>query len=184
MNTKPEIDAFCNVTFQDLNSGLSKFQNKVLAFAGMINAVDIRTAKTGNQYANFELEDFSDSFRLSLFSEDFLKFKYLLVEGTYVLIFGRVEVNKKNNRPEIRVKNMVLLAEAMEKFCKSITLSMELEKLDSGFIKEITKIVRANPGECEMKLRIKDARDGLYLDLHPRKFRINPFRFCPRYFRF
>jgi DNA polymerase-3 subunit alpha len=174
---KAEIDAFCNVTFQDLNSGLSKFQNKALAFAGMINAAEIRTAKTGNQYANFELEDFTDSFRLSLFSDDFMRFKYLLVEGTYVLIFGRVEVNKKNNRPEIRVKNMVLLAEAMEKFCKSITLNMELDKLDGTFIKEITKIVRANPGECEMKLRIKDASDGLYLDLHPRKFRVNPSGF-------
>jgi DNA polymerase-3 subunit alpha len=106
-----------------------------------------------------------------------MRFKYLLVEDTYVLIFGRIEVNKKNNRPEVRIKNMVLLAEAMEKFCKSISLSVELEKLDSTFIKEITKIVRANPGECEMKLRIKDAEDGLFLDLHPRKFRVNPSGF-------
>jgi DNA polymerase III subunit alpha len=170
---KAEIDAFCNVSFQDLNTGLSKFQNKALAFAGMINAVEIRTAKTGNQYANFELEDFTDSFRLSLFADDFMRFKYLLVEDTYVLIFGRIEVNKKNNRPEVRLKNMVLLAEAMEKFCKSISISVELEKLDSTFIKEITKIVRANPGECEMKLRIKDVAEGLFLDLHPRKFRVN-----------
>ncbi len=174
---KPEIDAFCNVTFQDLNSGLSKFQGKSISFAGMINAAEIRTSKTGNQYANFELEDFSDSYRLSLFSDDFMRFKYLLVEGTYVLIFGRVEANKKNNRPEIRIKNMVLLAEAMEKFCKSITLNMELEKLDSSFIKEISKIVRANPGECEMRLRIRDAGEGFYLDLHPRKFRVNPSGF-------
>jgi DNA polymerase-3 subunit alpha len=174
---KPEIDAFCNVTFQDLNSGLSKFQGKSVSFAGMINAAEIRTSKTGNQYANFELEDFSDSYRLSLFSDDFMRFKYLLVEGTYVLIFGRVEANKKNNRPEIRIKNMVLLAEAMEKFCKSITLSMELEKLDSAFIRELSKIVKANPGDCDMRLRIKDAGEGLFLDLHPRKLRVNPSGF-------
>lgn len=174
---KAEIDAFCNITFQDLNTGLSKFQNKPLAFAGMINAVDIRTAKSGSQYANFELEDFTDSFRLSLFADEFMRFKYLLVEDTYVLIFGRVEINKKNNRPDVRIKNMVLLAEAMEKFCKSISLNIELEKLDSEFIKEMTKIIRANPGECEMKLRIKDAADGMYLDLFPRKFRVNPSGF-------
>ncbi len=108
----------------------------------MINAVDIRTAKTGSQYANFELEDFTDSFRLSLFADEFMRFKYLLVEDTYVLIFGRVEMNKKNNRPDVRIKNMVLLAEAMEKFCKSISLNIELEKLDSAFIKEMTKIVQ------------------------------------------
>jgi DNA polymerase III subunit alpha len=174
---KAEIDAFCNVTFQDLNSGLSKFNGKALSFAGMITTAEIRTAKTGNQYANFELEDFSDSYRLSLFSEDFLKFKYLLVEGTYVLIFGRVDVNKRNNRPEIRIKNMILLAEAMEKYCKSITIMMDLEKLDSDFIKALTKIVKENPGECDMKIRVKDSSDGIYLDLHPRKYHVSPAGF-------
>jgi DNA polymerase-3 subunit alpha len=171
---KAEIDAFCNVTFQDLNGGLSKYQSKALTFAGMITMAETRTAKSGNQYANFELEDFTDTFRISLFSEDFLKFKYLLIEGTYVLIFGRVEVNKRNNRPELRIKNMTLLAEAMEKYCKSLTLSMELERLDNEFVKEMTRLVRTNPGECEIKIRVKDSTDGIYLDFHPRKFRVNP----------
>ncbi len=171
---KAEIDAFCNVSFQDLNSGLSKYQNKSIAFAGMINFAEIRTSKMGSQYANFELEDFTDSYRLSLFSEDFLRFKYLLVEDTYVLIFGRVEVNRKNNRMEIRVKNMVLLAEAMEKFCKSISMSIELEKLDNSFIKQLTKIVRENPGECDLKIKVKDTKENQALDFYPRKFRVNP----------
>jgi DNA polymerase III subunit alpha len=174
---KAEIDAFCTVTFQDLNGGLSKYQNKPVSFAGMVNAVEIRTSKTGNQYANFEIEDFTDSFRLSLFSDDFMRFKYLLVEDTYVLIFGRIEVNKKNNRMEVRVKNMVLLAEAMEKFCKSISISVDLDKVDGAFVKEMAKIIRAHPGECEMKLRVRDSADGLYVDMYPRKVRVNPSGF-------
>jgi DNA polymerase-3 subunit alpha len=174
---KAEIDAFCNITFQDLNGGLSPHMNKAISFAGIINAAEIRTSKTGNQYANFEMEDFTDAYRLSLFSDDFMRFKYLLVEGTYVLIFARIEINKKNNRPEVRVKNMVLLAEAMEKFCKTISVTVELEKLDNDFITELTKIVRSNPGECEMNLRVIDAVEGLLLGLRPRKFRINPSGF-------
>jgi DNA polymerase-3 subunit alpha len=174
---KAEIDAFCNISFQDLNGGLSLFMNKSITFAGIINSAEIRTAKSGNQYANFEMEDFTDSYRLSLFSDDFMRFKYLLVEGTYVLIFARIEASKRNNRPDIRIKNMVLLAESMEKFCKSISITVELEKLDSDFIKSLTKIIRSNPGECEMLLRIKDEEDGLFLGMRPRKFRINPSGF-------
>lgn len=174
---KAEIDAFCNVTFQDLNAGLSLHLNKNVSFAGIINMAEIRTSKTGNQYANFEMEDFTDAYRLSLFSDDFMRFKYLLVEGTYVLIFARIEANKRNNRPEVRIKNMVLLAESMEKYCKSISLTVELEKLDSEFIKELAKIVRSNPGECEMNLKVKDAGEGLLLAMRPRKFRINPSGF-------
>ncbi|HOX76441.1 MAG TPA: DNA polymerase III subunit alpha [Bacteroidales bacterium] len=173
---KAEIDSFCNVTFQDLNAGLSRYLNKAVSFAGMINTVEIRTAKTGNQYANFELEDFTDSYRLSLFSDDFMKFKYLLVEDTYVLIFGKVEVNRKNNRPEIRIKNMILLAEAMERFCKSVSVTFELDRIDSDLVRSVVKIVKSNPGECEIKIRIKD-QDGFYLDMFPKKFRVSPAGF-------
>jgi DNA polymerase III subunit alpha len=173
---KSEINAFCNITFQELNEGLGKFLNKSIAFAGMINMVEIRTAKTGNQFANFELEDFTDSYRLSLFSDDFMRFKYLLVEDTYVLIFGKVEVNRKNNRSEIRIKNMILLAEAMERFCKSISIGIDLDKIDNQLVRDIVKIVKANPGECEMKIRVKD-NDGIYLDMFPRKIRVNPTGF-------
>ena len=173
---KAEINAFCNIAFQDLNEGLTRYLNKAISFAGMINLVEIRTAKSGNQFANFELEDFTDSYRLSLFSDDFMRFKYLLVEDTYVLIFGKVEVNRKNNRPEIRIKNMVLLAEAMEKYCKSISISIDLDKLDNQLARNIVKTVKTNPGECELKIRIKDS-DGMNLDMFPRKVRVNPAGF-------
>jgi hypothetical protein len=72
---------------------------------------------------------------------------------------------------------MVLLAESMEKYCKSISLTVELEKLDSEFIKELSKIIRSNPGDCEMNFKVKDAGEGLLLGMRPRKFRINPSGF-------
>jgi DNA polymerase-3 subunit alpha len=174
---KAEIDAFCNVTFQELNSGLTKYQNKAISFAGMINAVEFRTAKTGSQYANFELEDFSDTYRLSLFTDDFLRFRHLLVEGTYLLIFGRVEANRRNNRMEVRVKNVVLLGEALERFCKSVSLFIDLENLREPIVEELRKAFRAYPGDCEVKLNIRDAEEGFALDMYPKKFRVSPSTF-------
>lgn len=171
---KPEIEAFCNTTFQDLNSGLSKYENKPVAFAGMVNAVDIRTAKTGNQYANFELEDFADTYRLSIFSEEFLKFRHYLVEGTYLLIFARVESNRRNNRMEVRIRNIVLLGEAMNKFCKSVSLSLDLENLTDDLVRKITVHIKANPGECDVRFRVKDGDEGYLLELFPKRLKINP----------
>jgi len=174
---KAEIDAFCNVTFQDLNSGLSKYQSKAVSFAGMINSVDIRTAKTGSQYANFELEDFSDTYQLSLFSDDFMRFRHLLVEGTYLLIFGRIEANRRNNRLEVRVKNMVLLGEALDKFCKSVSLFIDIKNLNDPLINELNQALRSYPGECDVKLKVQDLDEGFVLDMYPRKFRVSPSAF-------
>ncbi len=174
---KAEIEAFCNVTFQDLNGGLSKYLNKGITFAGMINTADIRTSKMGTQYANFELEDFSDTYRLSLFSDEFLRYKHLLVDGTYVLIHGRVEANKKTNRMEVRVKSMMLLAESLDRYCKSVSLHIELENLNDDLVNELAKQIKAHPGDCQLRIRVSDGDEGYMLELFPKKAGINPSGF-------
>jgi DNA polymerase-3 subunit alpha len=174
---KAEIDAFCNVTFQDLNGGLSRFINKGVTFAGMINAAEVRTSKMGSQYAHFELEDFSDTYRLSLFSDEFLRFKHFLVEGTYVLIHARIEQNKKSNRIEVRVRNMVLLGEALDRYCKSVSLHLELELLNDELVRDLARHIQAHPGDCDLKFRVSDDEDGYYVDLFSKKSGISPSGF-------
>jgi len=174
---KAEIDAFCNVNLQILNSGLTKFENKSISFAGVINAAEFRTSKTGTPYAFFELEDFTDTYRMSIFSDEFLRFKHLLVEGTYVLIHARVETYKKNNRLDVRVRNMLLLAESMERYCKSVSISFELENINDELVRQVKMHIREHPGECELKFKVKDMEEGYLLDLTPRKLRVNPSGF-------
>ena len=97
--------------------------------------------------------------------------------GTYILIFGRVESNKRNSRLEVRIKNMVLLGEALERFCKSVSLYIDLENLDDSLVKDIHKAMKANPGDCEVKLRVKDPEEGYLLEMYPKKFRVSPSGF-------
>jgi DNA polymerase-3 subunit alpha len=172
---KPEISAFCSTTLEDLNGGLTKYQNKTVSFAGMINSAEHRTSKSGNPYGIFEVEDFTDTFRLSLFSDEYLKFKHLLVPGAYVHLQARVEANRNNpGRLEVRVNNMMLLAETMERFCKSISLTVSLGDLSEDLASGLVQMLKAHPGKCEIKLRVRDADEGLSVDLRPRKFKVNP----------
>jgi DNA polymerase-3 subunit alpha len=106
-----------------------------------------------------------------------LRYRHLLVEGAYILIFGRVDTNTRNNRMEVRVKSMVLLGEALDKFCKTVSLYIDLEDLNEMLIHDLHKAFTAHPGECEVKLKVRDSEDGLALDMYPKKFRVSPSAF-------
>ncbi|HRZ22307.1 MAG TPA: DNA polymerase III subunit alpha, partial [Bacteroidales bacterium] len=81
-----EMDNLCNVTLTELNRDLNAFRGRDLTFGGMVTEVKQGTTQKGNPMGSFIIEDYTDSYRLVLFSEEFLKYKHLLVEETAVLI--------------------------------------------------------------------------------------------------
>jgi len=172
---KIEIETFCNVTLEDLHSGLLKYKMKTIVFAGKVNSSEQKTARSGNLFGTFELEDFTDTMKFTLFSEDFLKFKHLLFEGAHVLVQARVVLNRINpNRLDIQVNNIMLLAEASERLAKALNLYISLADLTEELIKELSKIIRNNPGKCDLLIKIKDPEEGYSLEMHPLKHKVNP----------
>ena len=171
---KTEIGSFCNVTLEDLHSGLLKFKGKPISFAGMVISAEHRTAKTGNLYGTMEIEDFTDSFRLTLFSEEYMKYRHLMVEGSQVFIQARVEANRNNpNRLEVKVSSMLLLAEVMQKFARKIMLEISLLDLEQGLVNDLFHWIKTNPGQCELTLRLRDPDESYSLGLIPKKVRVN-----------
>jgi len=126
----------------------------------------------------FMVEDFSDSFRLSVFSEDYLKIKHLMVDGAKVLIKAKVEPNFRNPaRLEVRVSNMILLGEAMEKFTHKIFLQFPIHALDESFMQGLVQVVDAHKGNCPSIFRISDPDEKYSVDMHPRKWKVSPIGF-------
>jgi DNA polymerase-3 subunit alpha len=172
---KTEIDAFCSVTLEDLHVGLLKYKGKAISFAGMVMAAEHRTAKTGNLYGTVEIEDFTDTFRLTLWSDEYLRFRHLLLEGTQIFVQARVEASKSNpNRLEVKVNSVTLLAEIMEKFAKKIVLDVPLSSLNEDLAEIIHQSISSNAGKCELAIRIRDNDENYSLGLFPRKGKVNP----------
>jgi DNA polymerase-3 subunit alpha len=171
-----EIDSFSNITLEDLSPiTIGKHKNSFVTFAGMITAVEHRTTKTGKPFGSFTLEDFNDSFRFTLFSEEYLKFKHFLNMDSFVLIKAKIEPNRQNKtRMEIRISHMSLLVDAMEKFAKNIHLSVELPKLNEDLIKQIKKLIKSNPGDSTLMFKIADREDDISISFHPKKAKVNP----------
>ncbi|OQX77500.1 MAG: DNA polymerase III subunit alpha [Bacteroidetes bacterium 4484_249] len=171
---KIEIDNFCTININEIKNNLNKYKNKTVTFAGILTSVNIRTSKTGNQFATFVIEDFTDSNQFILFSEDYLKLKHFLVEGSSLLVKANVVIRNNKNRDQIdvRISNIILLSEAMEKLTKEVTLQIPLSVITENFTEELTDMVKKTEGKCKLKLHVTDTGDKIGIEMPSKNYTI------------
>lgn len=179
---KREMKTFCNITLEDLGPlEIREYKGKTVTFGGMITTVEHRFSKNGKPFGSFIIEDFNDNYKILLFSEEYLKFKHFLNEGNFVLVKARVEPNRNNKtRLELRISSMVLLGDALEKFTKELTMQVGLDRIDQDFIAKLKQMVKKNPGDCGLTIKVTDRSDGLSVSLHTRKLKVNPAPFLKK----
>jgi len=164
------IDYFCNVSPGDIKDDLTPFKGRELGMGGIINMAQHKTTKNGKPMGSFVLEDFSGSCRFGLFSEDYLKLKHFLIDGTSVHIKARV--TNRYNQPdqfELKIIQMTLLADVMEKFPKQVTLFLPTDEIDELMVNSVAHIVKSHKGSCPFKIIVTDKKEQISLELQSRK---------------
>ena len=134
-NFKLEMNQFCTHTLADLRD-LEALRDKEITVAGMITTVRHATTKNGKPYGSFTLEDYSDTFSITLFNKDYENFRKYLYEGYSLLFKGTVGENTWKNKPELefRIKSIYLLSSVREELVKNIQIKMPIDIITDRFI--------------------------------------------------
>jgi len=172
-NFKLEINQFCNETLSGLRD-LESLRNKELTIAGMVTTVRHATTKNGKPYGSFTIEDYSDTFSMTLFSKDYENFRKYLYEGYSLLIRGSVGENtwKKTPELEFKIKSMNMLSSARDELVKGIQIKLPLDMLTDSFIKDFSGFARQNGGCTNLKILVYDPAENIGVDLFSRSQRI------------
>ncbi len=162
-----EIESFCNATVSDLKSENSKANlGKQLVVAAMILKADHSISKNNKPYARFTIEDMSDNVEIFIFSEDYLRVKHFLVEGTTVLIKGSfIQKYKDAERLDFKISSMILLSEALEKLTKKILVKLSAFTVNEGLIDKLKSTISANSGAIPLTYEILDEAEKITVRL-------------------
>lgn len=174
---KVEIQTFCNVTLGDLQN-LSNLKGRELTIAGIVTSVNHRMTKTGNPFGSITLEDYNDSYQLTLFSNQYTSFKNFLEAGYFLFIKAKAE--SRFNQPdqlELKVTSMQLLSDVIEKQINSVTLQIPIQDLSDDLVVRIEKITKSNQGKGKLKFHFFDNIDKISFEMRPKKngIDISPF---------
>lgn len=156
---KMEIKMMCT-PLEELNTQFASFKDKQITIAGIIVAIREGKTKKGNDYGIITIEDFSGSYELAFFGEDYIKYRNYFILETAIFVRGRVQEKRWGTQGELTlsVTSMDLLSAIGEQLIHSITLHIDVEKLNREAIHEIHELFVCKSGELP-----------LYVVLHDRK---------------
>ncbi len=176
-NFKIHIKSYCNISIGDLKN-LQALKNKELTFAGIITGAAHKYTRTGNPYGSFQIEDYSDSHQLFLFSEDYLKHKHFLEPQNAVMIKARVQPARRNpGQIEIKIKSMSLLSEVAETSNADLMLQIPVSDIDEEMVKRLKELSKKFKGRSRLKISVLDPIENGTVEMMSRNVKVEPIGF-------
>ncbi len=158
----------------------SKMRNRDLVIGGLVSNVQHRTTKNGKPFGSFVLEDYSDTFEIVMFGDEYVKFKHFFTEGYFLHIRGTVsERFKQKDNWEFKVTSIALLSELRDKMSKCLTIQLPLSELSEAFIERMDEILRENASQnperkCQLKFNLLDFDETIALEMPSKSLKIFP----------
>ncbi len=167
---------FCNASLSHFKD-IAKYEGLALTFAGIVTDVQHRVSKAGKGWASFIVEDYNDSYEFRVFGEEYLRFKHFLVPNSFLFVKTMIKpgwTNKEGVKgdPRVSFTDFNLLHDIMDKMCKKITITMPLDKVKEGIIKDLQHLFALNKGSQGLNFTIWDADEKIELNLPSRTTKI------------
>jgi len=162
------IKSFCRNKLSDLED-LDKLKEKVrqVTVAGMITFVDHKVSQKGNPWGRFTMEDYYGSYQFSLFGKDYLRLRNYIGKDWFVYIEADVTYNDYRNATELKIKNIIMLAELIDAKAKALQIDLHLEQMDETMVEDLVNILDESKGKVGVKFRLFD--NGSMIELKSRK---------------
>lgn len=167
---KLEFKTFVNAEL----SKVEEIRNKEVSIAGVVTDSYEKMSKAGKPYGGFTLEDYSGNLRITMWSEDYLKYRHLLSQGQMLFIKGTMKLRYgSTDQYEFKVNHIMLLAEAREKLLTKVTFTIRTNLLVNGFVEQFKQLLDEYKGTATVKVNIIDPAQQLAVSSLATKNRIS-----------
>jgi DNA polymerase-3 subunit alpha len=168
-----EIDAFCNGKVGMLND-MEQHKNKDLLIAATITEAEHRFTKNGDPFGTLTIEDYTDSYRIFLWRENYLKYKHFIAPGAFIALKGRIEVPRNRKELEFIINNIDMLQDLKENRAKNVNVKLTTKQIDHALITDLNKLFLAHEGKCNLSFTIQDSLDNIEINMPSKSFKVDP----------
>jgi DNA polymerase-3 subunit alpha len=168
-----EVDAFCNGNVAMLND-MSSYKGREVLIASIVGEAEHRFTKNGDPFGTLILEDYTDSFKLFLWNENYLKFKHFLQPNIFIAIRGRIEVPPRRKELEFVVNSIEMLQDLREIKANAVNIKVSSKELTQSMITDLHKLFNEHNGKCTLNFTVFDPLDGIEVQMPARTLKVNP----------
>jgi DNA polymerase-3 subunit alpha len=161
-----EVNTFCSKGGLSLLQALETVNGRELKLAGTVVDVIEKTAKNGNLYGSFKLEDYETTSDFMMFGEDWLKFRHLIARGGKLFVVGRVQPKRfgqDTNALEFRINRIELLGDIRAKMGRYLDIIIPMHKLNDALVEKIAETLKNGTGKTQVRMRVMHEQSELLL---------------------
>ena len=170
---KYEMKLFTNVGVEQLTA-LEQLAGREIRFAGMVSGSKGGVSAKGNPYGSMVLDDYSGSYELRLYDDDYTNFKNFFTDDTFIfcraLVRSSTYKDKKTGADRtftrMKILSMSLLGKVLDKYTAKLAFTVPLEEVDEDFCKQLAKLARKHRGDVPLQALVVDAPRNLTLTLN------------------
>jgi len=157
----------------------NRIKNKEVVVGGIVALANHRISKNGKPFGSFVIEDYTESYEIVVFGEDYVKFKGYLQEGFFLQIRGLVQERfKQVGNWGFELKGIQLLSDLREKMVKTFTIQLPLHVVNDEmivFMQELVESTKEDGQEanCQLKFKVGDVQDGTVVEMPAKGVKIN-----------
>ncbi len=167
---KMELENYtnCNLEKAPYSNG------STIKIAGIIAHVQHGVSqKNGLGYARLTIQDYSSSFDLGVYNEEYKKYKDLLTDGQVIYVVGKYQTFRYTDRPFFKIQDIRLLASVSQDFTKSLTVRVPLEQINDQFINQFQHICENHKGKHILHMMVMDIEEDLNMDFSISKYKVD-----------
>lgn len=168
-----EIEAFCNGQVGMLTE-MEKHKGREVQIAAIIAEAEHRFTKNGDPFGTLIIEDYTDSYKLFLWRENYLKFKHFLQPNIFVAIRGRIDLPPRRNELEFVISSIDMLQDLRETRASSVNIKVSSKELNQAMITDLFKLFNEHEGKCALNFTVFDPLDGVEVNLPSRSLKVDP----------
>ena len=128
-----------------------------ITMGGIVTGLRRGISKNGNPYGIAKIEDYSGSYEIPFWGNDWVTFQGYLGEGTFLFIKARCQPKQwRKDELELKITSMELLPDVKEELVEKMTICIPLSALDSTMIMELSALIKQRPGTTELYFKVID----------------------------
>ena len=167
------IEHVCNTHMADLGD-LQPLQGRRLTLGGIVTEQKELISRKNNPYGRVKLEDYSGSFELTLFGNDWVNNKGKYTVGYFLYIEAEVRPRRyKEDELELGILSVQLLPDVKDTLIHQLTVLAELTAINSSLIVGLSEVMKQNPGKVPLAFEVKRTDQPMKAQLRSTSVSVN-----------
>ena len=166
---KYEMENFTNTKVAQL-SQLSLLEGRDITFGGMVSNVKEMVSKRGDPFGSMTIDDYSGSYELKLYRDEYNDFKNYFINGTFIYVKATVKTvrytdknNIEHSDARMSIKRMHNLGNVLDLMTNSVEFKVHLTDVTEEFCQRLQKMGKTHKGKVPMQAVVVDTEGGMGL---------------------